>query len=46
MRFELHFNQYKSLILNFDFTNFTYFFIGLTVGIAAFLAHKYIVSKK
>lgn len=46
MRFELHFDQYKSLILNFDFTNFAYFFIGLAVGISVFFTYKYLVSKK
>lgn len=46
MRFELHFSEYKSLILNFDFTNFTYFFIGLSVGVTILIAYKFIVSKK
>lgn len=46
MRFELHFDEYKSFILNFELTNSFYFFIGLAVGISVFFAYKYIVSKK
>lgn len=46
MRFELHFSEYKAIILNFEFSNFIYFFVGLTVGVSVFLAYKYLISEK
>jgi len=42
MRFEFHFSEYKSIIMNLELSTLSYFLVGLGVGFCSLLLYNYI----